>query len=233
MKNSEYYGRKIHKLHRSLKRKYAKVEKPEYEDPTDAMVYAMISEHVREKSAQARLKRIHDYFVDWNDLRVSREQEIVEILNEDLTEAKRTSWSIVRALGSAFKANNTVHLVHLRKMGKRQAKETLEKLDEVSHFVVNYCMLTSLDAHAIPLTASMIEYLRQKELVNPESDERDIEGFLTRQISTRNAYEFYQLLRNESESRRRKAKSSRKTTTRTKRKTKRRKTKNKTKKKKA
>jgi hypothetical protein len=59
----------------------------------------------------------------------------------------------------------------------------------------------------------MIEYLRSNELVHAEADEREIEGFLARQISAENAYEFYSLLRRQSEARevREKKKSVRKT----------------------
>ncbi len=63
-------------------------------------------------------------------------------------------------------------------------------------------MLTSLHGHAIPLTKKMIEYLRSNQLVHPDADEQQIEGFLARQISAENAYEFYALLRRCSESQR-------------------------------
>ncbi len=84
-------------------------------------------------------------------------------------------------------------------------------------------MLTSLQGHAIPLTKKMIEYLRSNELVHPDADEQQIEGFLAKQISAENAYEFYALLRRQSESRKaRRKKTTRKTkakkTTKTKKK---------------
>ena len=60
----------------------------------------------------------------------------------------------------------------------------------------------------------MIEYLRSNALVHPEADEQEIEGFLARQISAENAYEFYALLRRQSEAR--KAKAKKKTTRETK-----------------
>jgi hypothetical protein len=47
----------------------------------------------------------------------------------------------------------------------------------------------------------MIEYLRSNELVHAGADEREIEGFLARQVSAENAYEFYSLLRRQSEAR--------------------------------
>ena len=88
-------------------------------------------------------------------------------------------------------------------------------MDGTSPFAVNYCMLTSLQGHAIPLTKKMIEYLRSNQLVHVDADEQQIEGFLARQISAENAYEFYALLRRHSEVRKagRKKKTARKTKT--------------------
>jgi hypothetical protein len=88
----------------------------------------------------------------------------------------------------------------LKKLGKRPSKILLEKLTGVTPFIVDYCMLTSLQGHAIPLTPSIVGYLKANQLVHAEATYEEIEGFLTRQISAKNAYEFYELLRHECES---------------------------------
>jgi hypothetical protein len=61
-------------------------------------------------------------------------------------------------------------------------------------------MLSALQGHAIPLTPKMIEYLKTSQLINVEAGYEEIEGFLARLISIKNAYGFYSLLRHESES---------------------------------
>ena len=75
----------------------------------------------------------------------------------------------------------------------------LEKLAGATPFVVDYCMLTALGGHAIPLTPKMMEYLKANGLIDAEAGYEDTEGFLSRQIAMKNAYEFYSLLRRESE----------------------------------
>jgi endonuclease III len=189
-----------------LKRKYPKVQRAVYDEPVDAVVYGILSENMSETAAQSVLKRLNGYFVDWNDLRVSRVEEIIEVLGDDTPVIKDVASALTRTLRAVFDQYNTVSLESLKKIGKRPAKQILEKMDGTSHFVVNYCMLTALQGHAIPLTKKMIEYLRNNQLVHPDADEQDIEGFLARQVSVENAYEFYTLLRRDSESRRVKAK---------------------------
>jgi endonuclease III len=222
MKNSKEYSKKVHKLYRSLKRKYSKVQGAIYDEPVEALVYAIVSENMSEKVTQSAIKRFSDYFVDSNDLRVSRVEEIIEALGADTSVTRDIASTLIGALRAIFERYNRVSLEAFKKISKRPARQALEKIEGVSRFVVNYCMLTSLQGHAIPLTKKMIEYLRSNELVHPEADEQEIEGFLARQISAENAYEFYALLRHRSEARRGKGKkkTTRKTKTKAKKKTK-------------
>ena len=222
MKNSKDYSQKIQKLYRSLSRKYPKVQKVSHEEVVDAIVYAIISADLSNKATGSAFKRFADYFVDRNDLRVSRVEEIIEALGKDTPATRNIASTITKALQGIFDQYHKVSLETLKKIGKRPAKQALEKIDGITHFVVDYCMLTSLRGHAIPLTQQMIEYLKNNELVDPDADEQQIGGFLAKQISAKNGYEFYELLRCESDSRKSKTKTTRKT--KTKKKTKKKKT---------
>ena len=199
MKNSKSYSKKVLKLYNSLKKKHSAVEKTFYEDPVEAIIYAIISEHLYEKRVIAAFKRFDDYFIDYNDLRVSRSDDIVEMIGKDTPAMHELAATLTKALRYIFNEHHEVSLKALKKIGKRPAKSAIEKIDGVSKFVVDYCMLTALDGHAIPLTATMVQYLRDKELVYPTASENDIGGFLAKQISAKSGYEFYGLLRRESE----------------------------------
>ena len=215
MKNSKEYATRLQKLYRGLKRAHPKVEEVSYDDPIEALVYGVVSERISESSTQKAMKDFRTTFVDWNDLRVSRVEEILDVLKEDSPDSRAVASSLITALRAIFDEYHTLSLQPLKKVGKRPAKQTLETLDGVGHFVVCYCMLTSLQGHAVPLTETMATYLKDNEVVDPEADVADIEGFLTRQVAAKNAYEFYSLLRRESEApkvAKKKTKKTRKTT---------------------
>lgn len=212
MKNSKDYSKKIQRLYRSLSRKYPKVQKVGHEKVIDAVIYAVISAEMNEKQTDSVIRKFTDYFVDWNDLRVSRAEEIVEVLGKDTSVTMDIALTITRILNSIFNEYHKISLESLKKIGKRPAKQALEKIDGISRYVVEYCLLTALGGHAIPLTDRMIKYLRNNELVNPDADDQQIEGFLAKQISAKNGYEFYALLRHESESVKIKKKTKAKTT---------------------
>jgi len=212
MKNSKDYSKKIQKLYRSLSRKSPKVQKVSHETVIDSIIYAVISAEMSERMTDSVIRKFADYFVDWNDLRVSRSEEIVEVLGKDNHVTMDIASAITRILNGIFNEYHKVSLEALKKIGKRPAKQALEKIDGTSRFVVDYCLLTALGGHAMPLTDKMIKYLRTNELVNPDADEQQIGGFLAKQISAKNGYEFYALLRHESESAKAKKKTKAKTT---------------------
>ena len=220
MKNSKDYSKKIQKLYRTLSRKYPKVEKVSHEKVVDAIIYSVVSAEMSEKRTDSIIRKLADFFVDWNDLRVSRAEEIVEVLGKDTPVTMDIALTITMILNGIFNAYHKVSLEALKKIGKRPAKQALEKIDGTSRFVVDYCLLTSLGGHAIPLTDRMIKYLRNNDLVNPDADDQQIGGFLAKQISAKNGYEFYALLRRESESTKVKKKTKAKTTRKKKSKTK-------------
>ena len=199
MKNSKEYSKNIQNLYRTLKHKHSKIQEVNYEVVTDAVVYSIISENMSEKAAESAIKRFTDYFVDLNDLRVSRVEEIVEVLGENTPATREIASRIIRVLQAIFNDYHKVSLELLKKLGKRPARQVLEKIDGTSNFIVDYCMLTSLRGHAIPLTNKMIKYLKANDLVDNDADEQQITGFLAKQISAKNGYEFYVLLRHESE----------------------------------
>ncbi len=199
MKNSKEYANKVQKLYRSLVRKYPKVQKVDHDQVERAIVYAIIGENFSDSVTESVMKKIDECFVDLNDLRVSRTEEIAEVLGENTPVARDVAAKINKILNWIFNSYHKVSLETLKKMGKRPAKQVLEKIEGIDRYVIDYCMVTSLGGHAIPLTGKMVEYLRNNELVQPDADEQEIGGFLAKQISAKSGYEFYALLRRESE----------------------------------
>jgi endonuclease III len=206
MKKSREHAQRLQKLYRALKRDHPKIEPVSHDDPVDALIYGVVSEKVSASAAETAMRAIRRTFINWNDLRVSRVEEVVEAIGEDNSTGRDTALTLTSALRAVFDAHHTVSLQALKKLGKRPAKQAIEKLGGLSRFTVNYCMLTSLQAHAIPLTGRMLGYLKQSKIVDPQADEEEIEGFLTRQVSAKHAFEFYALLREECERRKASAK---------------------------
>lgn len=200
MKNSKVYAEKIKKLQRSLKRSAKNVTPVTYDDPVEALIYGILSERVTERQAQTAWKRCKKHFVDLNDLRVARPDEIYDLFGKETEEIREVGLVLAKVLFAVFDKHHEMTLLSLKDMGKRQARQELEELNGIPRFTLGYCMLMGLDAHAIPVTERMIQYLQAHELVDPKADAATIEGFLAKQIGAKDTIEFYEMLRLESES---------------------------------
>ncbi len=198
MKNSKHYSPKVETLLKTLKKKAAPVTPPSYDDPVEAVVYACISAYTTEANAQAIHRRIGTHFVDMNDLRVSRPEEIKELYGEP-SPGTESATLLRRILNAIFDKYDKVSLNELTAEGKRQARKELDEIPGMTPFVAAYTFLTALGGHAIPLTDRMIAYLLQHEMIHPKSTQHEIESFLERHIHAVDAYTFYALLRAETE----------------------------------
>lgn len=199
MKNSKKYSPKVTKLFNSLKRKSTKQPIPQYGDPVEAVVYALVTESIPEAMGGRLYRRMMKHFVDFNDLRVSRREEILDVFADSSEEFEKSAASITRTLNAIFEKTNQMSLEGLTQDGKRQAHKELSELEGITPFAVSYCFLTAMGGHAIPLNAKMLDYLRAGELVHPNATDAEIAGFLERQIAAADAYDFYLFLRNEAD----------------------------------
>ncbi len=201
MKNSKKYSKKVEKEYKDLKNAYKKVKPEFHEDVVEAIVEGLVTEKITLKQTEKVLKKFDDYFVDYNDLRVSRPDEITEQFPREDEEIKKQALNITGTLRAVFDKFNTMNINEVKKEGIRKGREILEEIPYMTPFSVDYTILTSFQGHAIPLTEKMIDYLKKNELIHPDSNYDTIQGFLCRLISSSDGYEFYKILRLASEDR--------------------------------
>jgi hypothetical protein len=199
MKNTSQYSLKIKKLFSAFKKSGEKPKKPVYEDIVEAIVFASLCQNAPELAAKAALKKIQSHFVDNNDLRVARMIEIAEVIGSEITNPEHTALTIISLLNSMFQKYDCLTPENFGGTGKKNAKEILEKLNGMTDFIRNFVSLTALNAHTIPLTGKMIEYLKTYNLVDPQWDNAQLASFIEKQISASDAYAFYSFIRHDSE----------------------------------
>lgn len=200
MKSTKEYAQRIKKLFTALKKGSPKIKKNEFANPVDAMVFAVISQETSEAETASILKKIETHFVDKNDLRVSRSEEIISVIGKDVANVEKIAARLTALLNVVFQKFDRVAMEELGRKGKRNARETLEKFNEMTEYICSYVMLTAVDAHTIPLTDDMFEYLKSYQLVLPDSTPAEAASFLERHISAAHTYTFYALLRRDAES---------------------------------
>ena len=145
MKNSKEYSAKIAKLFRELKQKHSKAKKPVYDDPIESLIFAVICENCSQTATKPLMRKLQKYFVDFNELRVSKTEEIMEVLGSNGDDFHKAADSIKVTLGSIFGKYNTLDLSELKDMGKKLAKKELEELDRLQVIKKGKCKMIMLN----------------------------------------------------------------------------------------
>ncbi len=199
MKNSKEYSEKLARYVSAMKKEHAAAKMPEFVDPLESLIYAMICEYTTDANAHRVYKRICSHFVDFNDLRVSRVEEVLDVMDESGPEAQQAAAMMTQVLNQVYEKYDRMSLDALKEGGKRQGRKELEDLNGISRFAVDYCFVTAFEGHAVPLKESMKARLKELELIHPESTDDEIRGFLERQVSASEGWAFYTSLCSECE----------------------------------
>ncbi|HAL45888.1 MAG: hypothetical protein A2Y12_05885 [Planctomycetes bacterium GWF2_42_9] len=199
MKKPPQYSQRVKKLYAALKKGTEKPKKITSEDFIEALVYASLCQECTETAAKSALKKIESHFVDFNDLRVARIEEIVGVIGSEVSNADKAAARATATLNAVFQKYDSLVTENIVSTGKKGIKEVLDKLTGVSDFVRNFVCLTFLNGHNIPLTDKMIEYFKTYNLVDPQWDNAQIASFIEKQVSASEAYTFYLAIRHDSE----------------------------------
>src|SRR5262245_54683633 len=86
----------------------------------EQMIYALLREGATNEEADAAFNRLKTQFYDWNEVRVSGEAEVAEML-EGLSDAAARAERVIALLQEVFESTYTFDLESLHKKGLKQA----------------------------------------------------------------------------------------------------------------
>jgi len=188
--------KRLERIRRSLKRAYGEVERPPVTHPVEHAVRTVLSEEATREEVEAAMERIREHFVDFNDLRVSRPREIREVLGEAFPRASHKARVIPRLLDQVFKRHNSMVWDFLETMGKIEARQFFEQLEEVRPFVAATMARDCVEAHAFPVDCDVGRVLGRLGLVDTETDsEADMQAFLERAVKSDRAWELHAFIK--------------------------------------
>jgi hypothetical protein len=194
MKGSNEYAQRLQRLCSRLPRELGVVKEPEKTDPLTELVLACLAAPGSETRARAALNRLRGQFVDFNELRVARVDEVADVLGRQYGPSKEVGLQLLNLLRQVFAQQDTMDLTSLNEGGKRDARTFLQQLEGMTPYVLARVVLNSLGGHAFPLNESILTMLRAEEAIDPQADAADVQAFLERQIPARRMQKVWALL---------------------------------------
>jgi endonuclease-3 len=189
-------AKRLERIRKALKRKYGEQERLPVTHPVEHAIRTVLAEETTPGEVDAAMDRIRDHFIDYNDLRVSRPREIRDVLGDDFPRASYKARVIPRLLDQVFKRHNSMVWDFLEEMGKIEAREFFEALEEVRPYVAATLARDCADAHTFPVDRDIGRVLGRLGLVDTDTDsETDMQGFMERAVKSDQAWELHALLR--------------------------------------
>ncbi|MCG3181817.1 MAG: hypothetical protein BIFFINMI_04240 [Phycisphaerae bacterium] len=189
MKNSSTYERKFRNFVARLRKAYRPPAEPAAVPvaPTPELIWAALLEDASEGTAKVALSRLTGHFVDYNELRVSRPEEIAEALPNTLGNARDRAQLIIKALQRIFDRFDKLEMLELRDAPKREARNFVASIPGMTPYVEGRVCLLGLGVHAMPVDRQLVGLLIEQGVVHPETDAADTQGFLERVVPAKDA----------------------------------------------
>ena len=195
MKNATKHADELKSLCKKLMREHKPEGELQPQDALWALVRGAMSYDVADGRAEDAIKVIQKEFVDLNELRVATELEVQDLLGVRYPKIEERVKLITSALNAIFEKEHTLSLDRLKDVSRRDARQFLRELPEMTPFVEAYVMLFSFEGHAFPMDQGMLEYLRDEEIVEESTPAEEAQKFVEHHLKDVECYEFYWAMR--------------------------------------
>lgn len=178
---------------------YEPAERGEDLEPIRQLVYSFLLWDCTTSRADNAFKRLEDTYVDMNDLRVSRTEEIMGVLGKTYPRADERVARIKASLRDVYLREHAVSLASLREGGKREARKYLESLEGMHHFVAARVALLAMDSHAVPIEERLYAKFLKAGIFEPDTPIEKAIGSIERHVKASEGLDTYLILQAYSE----------------------------------
>ncbi|QDU71218.1 hypothetical protein [Mucisphaera calidilacus] len=159
--------------------------------PVTQLVVSLLHWRATQAESDAAFDRIMEEMVDINDLRVSSEAQIVELIGDHYPCVAERTARIKEALNELFRREHAVAMTSVESAGKKEQRQYLETLPGVPPFVISRVMLLSFGGHAFPIDERILTLMTKAGVFTEDITPAEAEALLLRQIKAADTLEAY------------------------------------------
>lgn len=181
MKNAGKHADTLKTLLKKLSKDGKSRERPKL-DPIRAIVYASLLSGASWKRVDEAIKKFEDEFVDFNELRVATELEVIDLVGEELPGIEDKAAIMRNVLHGIFDRENSYKLDRLGELKKAELRDYLRGLPMINSFVEAFVTLAAFEHNAFPIDEEMHGYLVDEECLDPDSTLDEAQSFLEQNV---------------------------------------------------
>ncbi len=194
MKEAIGSANKIKTLVSTLRKKFKPAGVPKELEPLDLLTLGILHRNSTLGDALEGLRRLHDEFVDFNEMRMAPPKDLADVLPRNLDDGRVKSERLTETLNRVYDQGNALDLEHLQEMGKRELKEHLRSALLLDEYGEAFLMNHLFDAPVLPVDDKIVVKLKAEGLLSQEATLAQARELLEEAIAGRARREALDLL---------------------------------------
>ena len=182
MKNSTEYAKKFKIFCQKLPVTTAEAHA---DGPVAEVIYSQMLCNATSKQADSAYRKLMRACIDWNDLRMNMPRETIELIGVSYPHADDRSRRLRAILRAIYLREHDVKLSSLFEAGKTEAKEYIQTLEGMSHFVAGRVLSLCFGVSAFPIDDRTFNALMNEGLLHDEADIEEAASWLGRQVKAK------------------------------------------------
>lgn len=166
----------------------------------DTLVYSLLLWETTNTNATAGWKKLHETFIDYNDLRAALPEEIASALGDKYPRCEERALRIRAVLHDLYGRFHAVSGAGFASLGKRELRALFESIEGLCDFAANRTLALCFDVHAVPVDERLKELLVSEAGVSSDAEPRAIAHMLERITESERAKELCAVLESWSDS---------------------------------
>ncbi|MBA3707914.1 MAG: hypothetical protein H0W83_03725 [Planctomycetes bacterium] len=148
------------KVCEALEERYGRRKSQKFTDFIEALVYQILELGVQEAAAKSALKRLHDEYTDWNDMRVASVREIEDVLGPKYYRVREKAEDVKHLLADLYTAFRRMDIHDLLNADGIETLRALPETTNIRKDMVERSLLLALDVKVFPCDEDQFRLLK-------------------------------------------------------------------------
>jgi endonuclease III len=194
MKESVGSANKLKSLLTALRKKYKAAEPPAGLDPLEVLTLGILRRNATLAEGLEGLRRLHEEFVDFNEMRVAPPKDIVDVLQKSMPDSRLKAEQLTTTLNRMFDHGIALDLKSLAGLGKRELKEQLRSNLQLDEYGEAYLMNYVFESPVLPVDDRLATKLKEEGYIAADATSARIREVLEQAVPVRSRHEAFELL---------------------------------------
>ena len=157
-------------------------EPPDSLKPMNQLLMGFLTWMSSRNQAEAAYGRVVGGIIDMNDLRISQDHELIDLIGDDYPFVEMRVARLRESLYEIYLREHATEMLSIDDKGKKEQRAYLDTLPGMPPYVAAHITLVSYGGHAIPVDEKLVALLAREKVIDAEAHPADVEALLLRQI---------------------------------------------------